>query len=66
VKKDKEMIQNLHLRKPDAPIGQGKNSGFYGNQWHETPGEVAVLLCDSYLSKTACRCLYDSAPTIMR
>lgn len=45
------MIQNLHLRKPDAPIGQGKNSGFYGKQWHETPGEGAVLLCDSYVMK---------------
>lgn len=45
------MNQNLQLRKPDAPIGRGKCSGFFGNQWHERPGQGAVLLCDSYVMK---------------
>lgn len=45
------MNQQRQLRKPDAPIGNGANSGFFGNQWHEKPGEGAVLLCDSYVMK---------------
>ncbi|MGV0958268.1 MAG: pirin family protein [Limnohabitans sp.] len=37
------------LRAPDAVIGRGEGSGFFGHQWHEAPGAGAVLLCDSYV-----------------
>lgn len=43
------MQTNHSLRAPDAPIGRGEGSGFYGHQWHEEPGSGAVLLCDSYV-----------------
>ena len=47
--KENMMNQNLQLRGPDAPIGHGKNSGFFGNKWQESPGQGAVLMCDSYV-----------------
>lgn len=37
------------LRAPDAVIGRGEGSGFFGHQWHEAPDSCAVLLCDSYV-----------------
>jgi redox-sensitive bicupin YhaK (pirin superfamily) len=37
------------LRSPDALIGRGEGSGFFGYQWREKPGSGAVLLCDSYV-----------------
>jgi redox-sensitive bicupin YhaK (pirin superfamily) len=37
------------LRKPDALIGRGEGSGFFGYQWRENPGSGAVLMCDSYV-----------------
>lgn len=37
------------LRAPDAVIGRGEGSGFFGHQWREAPGAGAVLLCDSYV-----------------
>ena len=40
---------NSELRGPDAVIGHGKDSGFFGYQWHESRGQGAVLLCDSYV-----------------
>jgi redox-sensitive bicupin YhaK (pirin superfamily) len=43
------MQQISALRAPDATIGRGEGSGFFGHQWHETPGSGAVLLCDSYV-----------------
>jgi redox-sensitive bicupin YhaK (pirin superfamily) len=43
------MQTQLQLRAPDAPIGRGEGSGFYGWQWREKPGSGAVLMCDSYV-----------------
>lgn len=43
------MQTNPQLRGPDALIGRGEGSGFFGYQWHESPGLGAVLLCDSYV-----------------
>ena len=43
------MQTNQPLRAPDAVIGRGEGSGFFGHQWHEAPGAGAVLLCDSYV-----------------
>lgn len=43
------MQKNSQLRAPDAPIGYGEGSRFWGHQWHERPGSGAVLLCDSYV-----------------
>jgi len=37
------------MRAPDARIGHGESSGFFGYQWHEKPAAGAVLLCDSYV-----------------
>ena len=43
------MLTDAQLRGPDAPIGRGKGSGFFGYQWREKPGVGAVLMCDSYM-----------------
>lgn len=43
------MLNNIQLRGPDAPIGRGEGSGFFGYQWREQPGVGAVLMCDSYV-----------------
>jgi redox-sensitive bicupin YhaK (pirin superfamily) len=43
------MLANTQLRRPDATIGRGPESGFSGYQWREKPGTGAVLLCDSYV-----------------
>lgn len=43
------MQKNPQLRIPDAPIGRGEGSGFFGFQWHENPDSGAVLMCDSYV-----------------
>lgn len=43
------MKTNCQLRKPDATIGHGANSGFFGYQWQEGQGLGAVLMCDSYV-----------------
>lgn len=43
-------MQTAHqLREPDARIGRGEGSGFFGCRWQEKPGSGAVLLCDSYV-----------------
>lgn len=43
------MLNNTQLRQPDAIIGRGEGSGFYGHQWREKQGMGAVLMCDSYV-----------------
>ncbi len=43
------MHTHQQLRDPDAPIGRGEGSGFFGHQWYEPPGSGAVLMCDSYV-----------------
>lgn len=43
------MKNKSQLRGPDANIGRGEGSGFWGYQWYEGQGAGAVILCDSYV-----------------